>query len=471
MRLPTNEVLAALGGIVVNRDRLPATIAVSTDTRAIRPSETFLALRGERFDGHHFVADAVARGASAAIVDDVATLPDGAAGIAVGDTRAAYLTLGRLARARVRGPVIAVTGSTGKTTTKTFTLQAFEAAGRPAAATPENENNEIGVAKFLLALEDGDERVAIVEFGARKYRDLDPLVAAAQPDVGVLTNVGEAHLEIMGSRERLEEAKWAIFSTGARAVLNFADDASRRRAASLAQAPLWSLAADRFPEIGASDRLCAVIGSNLVIANAGVVSTYPIDVRLPGAYNRANLAAALAALVLLAEQNPEVGAFDDASHRDAILAAIPHLVLPKGRYERIALGGGPHLIYDAYNANPSSVIAALDAFAAETATRRIAVLGSMAELGAESEAMHEQVGERAAKIVDWLLAGGEYAQALVRGARRGGLSAQRIVVFASNAEAADWLKRQARSDDLVLLKGSRTYRLEEIVEMLGGSLQ
>ncbi len=216
----TNDALAALAGTIVNRDHMPATIAVSTDTRDIRPSETFLALRGERYDGHTFVADAAAAGASVAIVDDASALPEGLAGIVVADTLAAYLALGALARDRVRGPVIAITGSTGKTTTKTFAVQALEAAGKPVTATPENENNEIGVAKFLLSLDDGDERIAIVEFGARKYRDLEPLVLAARPDIGVLTNIGEAHLEIMGSRERLAETKWGLFAGGAQPVLN-----------------------------------------------------------------------------------------------------------------------------------------------------------------------------------------------------------------------------------------------------------
>ena len=114
MRLPTNDAIAALGGTVVNRERLPATIAVSTDTRAIRPSETFLALRGEHFDGHRFVAAAVEAGASAVIVDDASALPEGGAGFVVADTLAAYLALAALARERLRGAVIAVSGSTGK---------------------------------------------------------------------------------------------------------------------------------------------------------------------------------------------------------------------------------------------------------------------------------------------------------------------------------------------------------------------
>jgi len=177
VRLPTNDVLAALAGDVIRRERLPATIAISTDSRAIRPGDTFLALRGERFDGHDYVRQATAGGAVAAIVERAAVVPEGAAAIVVPDTLRAYLALGGLARARLRGPVVAITGSTGKTTTKTFLRQAIEATGRGVVATPENENNEIGVAKFLLACEDADPRAAVVEMGARKYRDLAPLVA------------------------------------------------------------------------------------------------------------------------------------------------------------------------------------------------------------------------------------------------------------------------------------------------------
>jgi UDP-N-acetylmuramoyl-tripeptide--D-alanyl-D-alanine ligase len=140
--------------------------------------------------------------------------------------------------------------------------------------------------------------------------------------------------------------------------------------------------------------------------------------------------------------------------------------LPHGRYDRIPVAGGIALIYDAYNANASGMIAALDAFATETATRRIAVLASMAELGAESSALHERVGAHAAGKVDVLLVRGEHAPELARGAKRGGLEAQQIVVVGTNVQAARWLREHARPDDVVLLKGSRKYKLEEIVEEL-----
>jgi len=449
MRIPTNDAIAALGGNVVNRDRMPGTIAVSTDTRAIRPSETFLALRGERFDGHRFTEVAVEHGASVLIVDDASVLPAGLAGIVVADTLAAYLALGGLARGRVLGPVIAVGGSTGKTTTKTFAIRAFEAAGRAVVATPENENNEIGVAKFLLSLEDGDERVAIVEMGARKFRDLDPLVRAARPDVSVLTNVGEAHLAIVGSPERLAETKWGLFATGARAVLNLADAASLERASTLAHAPVWfGIDAER-PQAGAR---AVIVRVDDVLAISGAnVRALALHVDVPGDYNRRNLAAAFAAAWAIS--------VDPAT----ITASAPRFSLPLGRYERMRIAGGPTVIYDAYNASMSGALATLGAFASERATRRIVVLGSMAELGADAPAMHERVGAAAAEAADIVLAGGEFAASLAAGARAAGIAPASLVTYETNADAIAWLREHAHADDLVLLKGSRMYRMEQIV--------
>ena len=449
MRLPTNDVIAALGGSVVNRERLPGTIAVSTDTRAIRPSETFLALRGEHFDGHRFVATAVKNGASAVIVDDAAALPEGDAGFVVADTLAAYLALGALARERLRGAVIAVSGSTGKTTTKTFVLQALEAAGRAAVATPENENNEIGVAKFLLSLDDGDPRIAIVEMGARKYRDLDPLVRAARPDIAVLTNIGEAHLEIMGSRERLAETKWGLFAGGAHAVLNLADDEVRARVPALTGPRSWfGIDAER----PAAGERAVIVRIDDVLAIAGETSrAFPLQVDLPGDYNRRNLAAALAA-AWAAGVDPAI-----------VVAAAPHFALPHGRYERLAIAGGPTVIYDAYNASMSGALATLSAFARERARRRIVVLGSMAELGADAAAMHAYVGAAAVAAADIVLVGGDYAGALSAGARDAGIAPGALVTYTTNDEAIAWLRSNARSDDLVLLKGSRMYHMEQIV--------
>jgi UDP-N-acetylmuramoyl-tripeptide--D-alanyl-D-alanine ligase len=450
MRLPTNDAIAALRGTVFNREHLPATIAISTDTRAIRPSETFLALRGENYDGHRFVADAVAGGASAVIVDDARALPHGQAGVVVEDTLTAYLALGGLARERLRGPVVAITGSTGKTTTKAFTVRALEAAGRPVAATPENENNEIGVAKFLLSLDDGDERVAIVEFGARKYRDLDPLVAAARPTIGVLTNVGEAHLEIMGSPERLADTKWGLFAGGAQAVLNLSDETSVARAAALPQPATWSGIDTQRPPLGARGVIVRV--DDVLAIEGNDVRAFPLQVDVPGDHNRRNLATALAA-AWAAGVDPE-----------AVTRAKPHFDLPHGRYERIQIAGGPAVIYDAYNASMTGALATLTAFASERVPgRRIVVLGSMAELGPDAPAMHERVGAAAAAAADVVLVGGAFADALAAGAKAAGFASDAVVAYQTNDDAIAWLREHARPGDTVLLKGSRMYRMEQIV--------
>jgi UDP-N-acetylmuramoyl-tripeptide--D-alanyl-D-alanine ligase len=448
MRLASNDVLAALDGTVVLRERLPATIAVSTDTRAIRPSETFLALRGERFDGNHFVAEAVANGASAAIVDDAGALPAGCAGIVVPDTLAAYLALARLARAQLGAPVVAITGSTGKTTTKGFVVSALIAAGRPAIATPENENNEIGVAKFLLSLDAGDARIAVVEMGARKYRDIDPLVAAARPNVAILTNVGEAHLEIMGSRQRLADTKWGIFGTGAQAIVNLADAVARERSGLLNAPPVWfGIDAER-PEAGAR---AVIVRVDDVLAIDRDVRALPLAMPFPGDHNRRNLAAALAAAWALGSDPADV------------FAGNPSFALPHGRYERFVTPGGPTIIYDAYNASMSGALATLATFAREPADRRIAVLGSMAELGVDAPAMHERVGAAAADAADIVLVGGRSADDLASGALARGLRPDALVRYASNDDAVAWLRTNAHAGDVVLLKGSRLYKMEQIV--------
>jgi UDP-N-acetylmuramoyl-tripeptide--D-alanyl-D-alanine ligase len=444
----------ATGATVFDGELAPSELRVTTDTRAIVPGDAFLALRGERFDGHDYTAEAVGKGASALIVDAESARVPGVPTLLVADTLRAYMALAGAARDRFTGRVIAITGSTGKTTTKDLLAQLLATHyGERIAASPANENNEIGVSKFLLANVDGENQALIVEMGARHYDDIAALVAIAKPDVGVLTNVGEAHVEIVGSRERLEQTKWGLFSGAAQAVLNARDEASLVRAPSLREAPHWFAATDG-ERISIGGRITLVLGSDRLVTIDGAESERKIDVRLPGAHNRANLAAAIA------------GARELGADLDAIVDAIPSLQLPSGRYEEIVIPGVARIIYDAYNANTSGMIAALDAFGAELGARRIAVLGSMAELGEEAAAMHERVGEHAAAKVDVLLVGGAFAEQLARGARRAGLSSERIVHFATNEEAARWIQERAHGDDVVLLKGSRVYKLEEVVERL-----
>ncbi len=451
MNLPFEAILAATNATVLGEPVRQA-LRIVTDTRALRRGDAFLALRGERFDGHDFLREAVARGAAALIVDRPQDVT-GPAVLVVKNTLQAYLQLASAARERFNGRVLAITGSAGKTTTKVFTDQLLRTRyGDRVLTSPANENNEIGVSKLLLQVENALHDVMVVEMGARHFGDIATLTVAAKPDVAVLTNIGDAHLEIMGSRERLEETKFAIFGGGARPILNAHDDASVRRAQDVSHAPYWFFAGssdDALPDVAT---YTALLGRRMFMhQHEGAVREHMVNVRVPGDHNRANLAAAAAAAL-------ELGA-----DFNVIANALEDVVLPAGRYETIDIAG-IRVIYDAYNANASGTIAALDTFADEPAKRRIALLSSMAELGDEAPQLHRRVAAHAATSnVDILLVGGDFADDLALGAQRAGLSSERIVHFASNAQAAAWLRANACEGDAVLLKGSRKYKLEEIV--------
>jgi UDP-N-acetylmuramoyl-tripeptide--D-alanyl-D-alanine ligase len=456
VKLPIHAALDAAEGTLFEADAAPAEVRVVTDTRTLEPGDTFLALRGPNFNGHDYTAEAVRKGAAMVVIDEPQARVPGTPAMLVERTLRAYMGLAAASRARFAGRVIGITGSAGKTTTKGLMLQLLATHyGDRVAASPANENNEIGVSRLLLDLSNERHDVAVVEMGARHPGDIALLVHIARPQIGVLTNVGEAHLEIMGSRRELEDTKWALFGLGAKAVINANDDVSIERAGTLAEPPHWFAARAADAAVDPSARTTALLGSTrLLECEDGRTREYAVDVRLPGHHNRSNLAAALA------------GALEAGASLEPMIAAIPALELPEGRYQSIRLAGRPRIVYDAYNANASGVVAALDAFAQEAGERRIAVLASMAELGGEALELHERVGAHAATKVDVLLAGGEFAETLARAAERAGLSSERIVRFATNGEAAAWLRANARPEDVVLLKGSRKYKLEEIVEEL-----
>ncbi len=450
MKLTLEQAQRATGAQVVNEAAFPSELRVVTDTRTIEPGDTFLALRGERFDGHEYTGEALAKGAAALVVDR-AEVAGGAPALIVQDTKRAYMDLAGAARRGFHGHVIGITGSAGKTTTKHLLSQLLAAhyGEDDVLASPANENNEIGVSKLLLAAQPHHSAL-VIEMGARHEGDIAALVQIARPHIGVLTNIGEAHLEIFGSRERLARTKWALFSLGAQAVLNACDSESVMRAAALATPPLWfGTGSPKMPGVWFENERTLALTYGIQSAS------YTVDVRLPGAHNRANLAAALAAALVLGIPVEE------------LIAAVPHLTLPAGRYEAIEVNGGTRIIYDAYNANATGMMAALDAFATEDAARRIAVLASMAELGTDAPTMHERVGAHAACAnVDILLCGGEYASSLAAGAVAAGFPRERIVMFGTNGDAVQWLRENAGSHDVVLLKGSRKYKMEEIVEAL-----
>ncbi len=454
--LAFDDAVRAMGATVLEPMLAPQWIRAVTDTRTLAAGDTFIALHGERFNGHDFIEEALAKGAAALILDDPQASPQTKTTCIVTDTLDAYMALAQLSRNGFHGRVVAITGSTGKTTTKHFTSQLLSTRyGARVAATPGNENNEIGVSKLLLNASNEAHDVLVVEMGARHPHDIATLTAVARPDISVLTNVGDAHLEIMGTPERLAAAKWAIFEREAQPVTNANDAVTRSRASTLKREAHWFLAGSSETPPLPDTRYTALFGRDrFVDMRDGFYRETGVQVGVPGDHNRANLAAAAAA------------SLECDADFFSVAAALSTIELPQGRYERIE-AAGLHFIYDAYNANAAGTIAALDAFAAEPAQRRLVLLSSMAEQGDDAAAFHRRVGAHVARSnIDIAVFGGDFANELCAGARDAGLQSERIARFATNAEGAAWLRAHGRAGDVVLLKGSRKYRLEEIIEAL-----
>ena len=434
-------------------DRLP--FIPSTDSRTLRRGESFVALRGANFDGHRFVSAALSAGAAALVVDDARAIPRDVdvPALLVADAKHAYVAGAAAARRLHRALVVGITGSNGKTTTKTMAAQLM-GRFRRVIATPANENNELGVAKLCYALDDSVD-VAIAEFGARHPGEIAQLVQMAAPDVAVLTNIGEAHLEFFRDVDELARTKFAIFSGGARAVCNAADAWTRRLADEngTAKGAMWA-------------RLCGEPEAPGLSIEAGEPQAGRVAVSLGASH-------AFARWHLIGEHHLKdallaAGAALQCGLRfEEAIAGFADLRLPPGRFELHALPGGATAVYDAYNASPTSTQHALRAFATLQGRRHIAVLGSMAELGAGAVSGHEATGAAAAAArVDALYCGGDHAQTLARGALAAGMAPTSVHTYVTNAEIAQTLRDVLRPDDVVLLKGSRVQRMEEILGAL-----
>lgn len=414
---------------------------VSTDSRSLQPDNLFVALRGERFDGHGFCDQARAAGAAAVVVDD----PAAASGprIAVADTRPALGALGAGWRGRFDIPVIAVTGSNGKTTVKEC-IAAILRRRAPALATRGNLNNDIGVPLMLCELE-AEHSAAVIELGANHPGEIDTLAHMVRPDVGLVTNAAAAHLEGFGSIEGVAHAKGELFAA-------LPADGVAVIAADEPWAELWhELAGTRrrvtFATVGPADVRVMHGDAGLELA-IGAERRRLDALPLPGAHNRRNAAAAAAAA--------HAAGYDI----DTIVAGLAAVAPVPGRLvERT----GPHgsvLLDDSYNANPGSFDAAL-AVLAEHAGRRWAVVGEMGELGADAEPRHCELGAAArAARVERLWAFGPSAAATCKGFGDG---AERI----DDLEAlAGRLRSDLAGDVALLVKGSRSNRLEGLVERL-----
>ena len=419
---------------------------VTTDSRAIAGGEIFFALRGENFDGNDYAAKALESGAAWAVVNDDAELPADARFIRVADPLQTLRDLAIWHRTHVRDgklPVLGLTGTNGKTTTKNL-IAAVLAKKYRITATKGNLNNDIGVPLSLLSITPETE-IAVIEMGANHPDDIAKLVRVSQPDYGLITNVGRAHLLGFGSFEGVKAAKgelykWLGSHRGSVIFLNEDDPDLREMAAK---------------------QPCHTFGYGIAAQGAQILPATPgepflriqlgaelIRTQLVGAYNATNVLAALA-----------VGDYFGVPRADAI-AAIAEFAPDNNRSQMVRTQANT-LIVDAYNANPSSMRAALDNFRHVQAPRKLALLGDMRELGEESLAEHQKVVRQLrGDGLPACLVGEEFRRALES------LEPGDEPWFADSAALAAYLAAHPVRDAVVLVKGSRGIQMEKVLPVL-----
>lgn len=440
-----SSVAAHANGVLHGDDR--AFSGVSTDSRGLLEDKLFVALRGPNFDGHDFVAAAAEGRAAGALVAkrQPVELPQ----IQVSDTLSGLQEWAAAWRRSTNIPLVAITGSNGKTTVKTLAAsilsQRFET-----LATRGNLNNHIGVPLTLLELSSKHE-VAVVEMGASARGEIGPLTRLAEPTVGIVTNAGPAHLEGFGDIRGVALGKGELFESlpeKACAVIN-ADDVYHDQWRQLAQhcrivtfgtSDSADYALANAPEIHANGMTFSAR-----LGDAGVVA---IETPLVGSHNILNILAAAAAATAAGAQTED------------IVAGVAGAGSVAGRMNVCEGRGGVRIIDDAYNANPASLAAGIDYLATQKG-RRLLVLGDMAELGSDARALHVEAGEFArSRGIDGLVGVGPLA---AHAARAYGPGSQ---TFATLEEARDWLEKQLGRDLVLLIKGSRSAGLDRLVEAL-----
>jgi UDP-N-acetylmuramoyl-tripeptide--D-alanyl-D-alanine ligase len=443
MNLALSEAAAMLGVPFAGTDRMLR--RVSTDSRAIQPGDLFFALRGEKFDGGVFAAQALQRGAVGVVLDRTQA-PEIGDALRVEDTR---LALGRLAaawRQRFAIPVAAITGSNGKTTVKEMLaaiLRAETGSEDAVLATEGNLNNDIGLPLMLLRLRP-HHRFAVLEMGMNHVGEIDYLTRIARPDIALVNNAMSAHIGLLGSVEAIARAKGEIFNglgTGGIALFN-ADDA---------HAGLWRDANAARSVIDFGMLQPARVRGHFDAACSELVIELPdgrleVTLQVPGVHNAMNALAATAAAFAL-----------DASPA-CIVKGLAGFSGIKGRLQNKPALHGATFIDDTYNANPDSVRAAL-AVLARQAGRKLLVLGDMGELGAEAPALHAEIGRAArAAGVERLFALGELSRETAGAFGAGAMHFERIEELLAEVENA------LTADAVVLVKGSRFMQMERVVK-------
>jgi len=449
------EIAAATGGRVTGSGEGSVT-AVSTDSRSVVPGELFVPLRGERFDGHDFIAEVAAKGVTTVLAEEKwlahHALPAGCTGVVVKNTLRALGDLAAAYRQRFDIPVIAVTGSNGKTTTKEMLAVILEKTG-PGLKTEGNLNNLIGVPQMLFRLKP-EHRWAVLEMGMSEPGEIDRLGEIARPRTGIVLNALPAHLQSMGTVEAVASAKGELLhrvSDGGLAVVN-GDDSRISSLGQNASARRISFGISRGEVRAKGIEHLGLEGESFqVVTPKGEIQ---VHLRAFGLHNVSNALAATAALL---------DSVPLAVIKEGLAAFRPY----QGRFQLERIGEAT-LVDDSYNANPASMKAALETLAQiATEGHRVAVLGDMLELGSHEAEAHEGVGAVAGRNVDRLfLLGPLMSRHAAPAAIHAGLAPESVQCGQNHAELGELVRQSLLPGDVVLFKGSRGMAMERTATIL-----
>ncbi|MBQ9967117.1 MAG: UDP-N-acetylmuramoyl-tripeptide--D-alanyl-D-alanine ligase [Oscillospiraceae bacterium] len=422
--------------------------AIQQDSRDIRHGDLFVALAGEHFDGHNFVKQAAETGAAAALVGH--ETGNGIPEIVVKDTLIAYGDIARKYLGSLRIPVVAITGSVGKTTTKEMIFGVLAGKYR-VSKTQGNHNNNLGLPITIMEMAE-DTQMAVLELGMNHFGEMSYLTSIARPDVVVITNIGTMHIEHLGTREGILKAKLEIMQ-GIRddGVAVFNGD----------EPLLWNLreGTHRRVYFGIENERCDVLAKDICQKDGGMDFTvdalgksFRVFVPQEGRHTVYNALAAIA-VGLLQGVEPD------------IIVRQLGLFHNTGMRQRVFEENGCTIIDDCYNAGPESMEAALNVLKEHKCEgRRIAVLGDMLELGTRAMAEHYRVGRLAAAAADVILTYGKHSERIITGAVTGGMSTKNAVHYDDQSEMAQALARAARPGDVLLFKGSRGIKMERVMK-------
>jgi len=470
--ITVKEILAPMGGTLLSGNPQSVFSGICTDSRKMRSDNLFWALSGDRYDGHDFATKAMEQGAMGVVVRINRWKKEDANGnlnsrfgdravIAVDDTLKALGDLAGWWRRRHNARLVAVTGSVGKTTTKEMVAEILQLSGKT-LKNPGNFNNLIGLPLTLLRLDKGHES-AVLEMGMNRRGEIARLTEIADPDVGVITNVGRAHLEGLGDLDRVARAKTELverISPGKDVVLNGDDELLMKTASTFQdRKKVITFGLDKRNDVrGSMIRGVDRKGISFDLQYQG--DSWEVNLKVPGVHNVLNALAAAAAGMCL-----------DTSHGH-IVEGLGRFAGLEGRFRVSSLPGDIILVDDTYNANPSSLEAGLESVKAmvRESDRVIVGLGQMLELGEATISAHREAGSKVAELgARYFIAMGDHAHEMIKGALKAGMPGNRTEVATTHGEMVRAIKNELREGDLVFLKGSRKIGLEKVVSGLKGA--